>query len=59
MTVRVTDENGNVVDEREYRGVLAKRETITLPMWKPKLAQNGYYAIEYSVRQTNAEEGKE
>lgn len=59
VTVRITDENGNVVDEREYRGVLAKRETITLPRWKPKLAQNGYYAIEYSVRQTNAEEGKE
>ena len=50
VTVAVKDADGKVADMKSY-AVLAGGFNETLTPWKPKLEKDGYYEIEYSIKE--------
>ena len=50
ITVLLKDLNGIVVDKKSYR-VKADKYNIKLEKWQPKIAENGYYEIEYLLEE--------
>ena len=50
VTVCVKRERGEVVDKKAYR-VVADGFNVTLEKWQPKVEENGFYEIEYSIEE--------
>lgn len=50
VTVCIKSERGEVVDKKAYR-VVADGFNVTLEKWQPKVEENGFYEIEYSIEE--------
>ena len=50
VTVCIKSERGEIVDKKEYR-VVADGFNVTLEKWRPKVEENGFYEIEYSIEE--------
>lgn len=51
LTVTLTDNNGVTIEERVYNKIKGDGNNITLPLWKPKLQNNGYYVLLFKIEE--------
>ncbi len=51
LTVTLTDNSGKALEELSFNKIKGNGGNITLPLWKPELQDNGYYALLFKIEE--------
>ncbi len=51
LTVTLTDNSGNVLEERRFDDIIGNGGNVKLPAWKPNLKADGYYALLFKTEE--------
>ena len=51
LTVTLTDNFGQALEEKMYSGVKGRGENISLVAWKPEIEKDGYYVVKFKIEE--------
>ena len=51
LTVTLTDNFGQALEEKMYSGVKGRGENISLAAWKPEIEKDGYYVVKFKIEE--------